>query len=102
MTSADASLFQSERTPLLGNDATLESGADSDVANGTGARDSSSPDDSDVPLADELTTKHLLMVLPSVWVGVFLAALGSYAIHSYNPRILFMARLLCLAKYFRA
>ncbi|PGH34216.1 hypothetical protein GX50_02990 [[Emmonsia] crescens] len=75
MTSADASLFQSERTPLLGNDATLESGADSDVANGTGARDSSSPDDSDVPLADELTTKHLLMVLPSVWVGVFLAAL---------------------------
>ncbi|KKZ66901.1 hypothetical protein EMCG_07397 [[Emmonsia] crescens] len=75
MTSADASLFPSERTPLLGNDATLESGADCDVVNGTGAGDSSSPDDSDVPLADELTTKQLLVVLPSVWVGVFLAAL---------------------------
>ncbi|PGH09133.1 hypothetical protein GX51_00887 [Blastomyces parvus] len=69
--SVDASLAPSERTPLLGNEAAIENGTGS----GAGTRDSTSPDDSDVPLADELTTKQLLMVLSSVWVGSFFAAL---------------------------
>ncbi|OJD11451.1 hypothetical protein AJ78_07778 [Emergomyces pasteurianus Ep9510] len=77
MTSTDASLFPSERTRLLENEVTVENGIDDDVPNGVGAGNSSSADDSDVPLADELTTKQLLMVLPSIWVGVFLAALDA-------------------------
>ncbi|OJD26034.1 hypothetical protein ACJ73_02590 [Blastomyces percursus] len=68
--STDASLAPSERTPLLRREAAIENGTGD-----AGIRDSSSPDDSDVPLADELTTKQLLMVLSSVWVGSFFAAL---------------------------
>ncbi|KAL2373049.1 MFS multidrug transporter [Blastomyces gilchristii SLH14081] len=68
--SADASLAHSERTPLLGNEAAIENGSGD-----AGTQDSNRPDDSDVPLADELTTKQLLMVLSSVWVGSFFAAL---------------------------
>ncbi|KAK2736741.1 hypothetical protein FQN55_001503 [Onygenales sp. PD_40] len=66
--SAAAAAPSSERTPLLGSDPGIENG----VANG-----SSPAEDSGVPLADEPTTKELLIVLGSVWVGVFLAALDA-------------------------
>ena len=51
----------SEQTPLLGDqtpDATV------------------TPQESEVPVAEEPTTKELLLVLGSIWIGVFLAALG--------------------------
>lgn len=74
---AGTSLPHSERTPLLGNEATIENGDDNGI---TRESSSSTPEDVDVPLAEELTTKQLLLVLSSIWVGVFLAALGIYAI----------------------
>ncbi|KGQ02061.1 hypothetical protein PAAG_11242 [Paracoccidioides lutzii Pb01] len=45
-------------------------------AGAASATDPSSPDDSEFPLADELTTKGLLAILDSMCVGVFFAALG--------------------------
>lgn len=68
----------SERTPLLepqppdpipendGRDA-AEQGADGEAeANG-----------SDAPIADEPSTKKLIVILGSMWVGVFFNALGN-------------------------
>ncbi|KAG5300099.1 multidrug resistance protein fnx1 [Histoplasma capsulatum G186AR] len=71
---AGTSLPHSERTPLLGNEATIENGDDNGI---TRESSSSTPEDVDVPLAEELTTKQLLLVLSSIWVGVFLAALDA-------------------------
>lgn len=51
----------SEQTPLLG---------DASQHAGTG-------DGSGVPLAQERSTKELILILGSIWVGVFLAALGN-------------------------
>lgn len=51
----------SEQTPLL---------RDSSQHAGTG-------DESGAPLARERSTKELILILGSIWVGVFLAALGN-------------------------
>ncbi|PGH14328.1 hypothetical protein AJ79_03150 [Helicocarpus griseus UAMH5409] len=75
MTATGDSVRPSERTPLLGNEA-LENGVENGIANGAGAAPQRvADDDSDVPIAGEPTTKELLTVLSSVWVGVFFAAL---------------------------
>lgn len=61
-TAADVSRVPvSEQTPLL-QDQTQNATA--------------TPQESEVPLAEEPTTKELLLVLGSIWIGVFLAALG--------------------------
>lgn len=64
-----------EVDPLLSNqdDDTPPNGAveRGDVPQADGAQD-----EDDVPLADEPSTKELVLVLGSIWVGVFLAALG--------------------------
>lgn len=52
----------SEQTPLLGDRSPNEQAVPSV--------------DSEVPLADEPSSKELILVLGSIWVGVFLAALG--------------------------
>lgn len=40
--------------------------------------------ESEVPLAEKPSTKELILVLSSIWLGVFLAALGM----GYNTRLL--------------
>ncbi|PWY76948.1 MFS general substrate transporter [Aspergillus heteromorphus CBS 117.55] len=52
----------SERTPLLGDQSQNEPAPSGD---------------SDVPLAEEPSSKELILVLGSIWVGVFLAALDT-------------------------
>ncbi|KAH8427915.1 uncharacterized protein LDX57_005618 [Aspergillus melleus] len=52
----------SEQTPLLGDQ----------TQNAT-----VTPQESEVPVAEEPTTKELLLVLGSIWIGVFLAALDT-------------------------
>ena len=63
-----------EQSPLLGNGkqspdhGTIESGADDVGENHTG--------EDEVPIAEELSTAKLVLVLGSIWIGSFLAALG--------------------------
>lgn len=63
-----------EQSPLLSNgktqdqdNGTLEHGAD---------RSEHGDGETDVPIAEEPSTAKLLVVLSSVWLGCFLAALG--------------------------
>lgn len=66
-----------EQSPLLGNGkqtpdhGTIERGAD-DVEEDESGED-------DVPIAAELSTAKLVLVLSSIWIGSFLAALGLYS-----------------------
>jgi hypothetical protein len=63
-----------EQSPLLGNGkqtpdhGTIERGADDVGDNDTG--------EDEVPIAEELGTAKLVLVLGSIWIGSFLAALG--------------------------
>jgi hypothetical protein len=52
-----------EQTPLLRDDPA----ADQDQQ----------PNDAQVPLRKEATTKELVVILGTIWIGVFLAALGT-------------------------
>ena len=74
----------SEESPLLTktsngqNDGHLES---------AGHQDSTASKDNDVPIADEPTTGKLLIVLGSIWLGCFLAALDSTIIATLSAPI---------------
>ena len=61
--------LESEESPLLGNG--------NDIDNGTIERDTEGGLDKDIPIAEEPTTANLLLVLGSIWLGCFLAALDS-------------------------
>ena len=65
MPSRDQPGATSEQTPLL-RDETLQHA----VADAAGTQESQ------VPSVQESSTKELILVLGSIWVGVFLAALG--------------------------
>lgn len=65
-----------EQSPLLGNgktqasdDGTIEHGAERSDESGDNA-------ETDVPIAEEPSTAKLVLVLSSIWLGCFLAALG--------------------------
>lgn len=65
-----------EQSPLLSNgktqaqdSGTIEHGADR-------SEDGSSDGETDVPIAEEPSTAKLVLVLSSIWLGCFLAALG--------------------------
>ena len=60
---------QTEQTPLLA-DQTSQDVEDASSASPNG-------DDGDIPLAEEPTTTQLVLILGSIWVGVFLGALGN-------------------------
>ncbi|PYI36610.1 MFS general substrate transporter [Aspergillus indologenus CBS 114.80] len=62
----------SEQTPLLGDPR---------------QDDLNQPGDSPVPLADEPTTRELILVMGSVWVGVFLAALDTTIVATLSAPI---------------
>ncbi|RAH40834.1 MFS multidrug transporter [Aspergillus brunneoviolaceus CBS 621.78] len=62
----------SEQTPLLGDQR---------------QDDLNQPGDSPVPLADEPTTRELILVMGSVWVGVFLAALDTTIVATLSAPI---------------
>lgn len=59
----------SEQTPLL---------RDTEAPN-------ASPDGQDQPAAEEISTPKLILILSSIWLGVFLAALGTHAGPIYCP-----------------
>jgi hypothetical protein len=58
-----------ERTPLLNDVESLQGNETSS--------DSDQPQSTEVPLTDEKSPKELLLILSSVWIGCFLAALGN-------------------------
>jgi len=60
-----------ERTPLLRDGRPAQPGGEEAAA----AREA---EGSDVPLAKEPSAKELVLILGSIWLGVFLAALGMY------------------------
>ena len=69
-------LHADEQSPLLNNGkqspdhGTIERGAVDDEEDQSG--------DDEVPIAEELSTARLVLVLSSIWIGSFLAALGFY------------------------
>ncbi|KAI9818817.1 MAG: hypothetical protein M1827_007638 [Pycnora praestabilis] len=85
---ASPTLQADERSPLLnkGNehnhdDGTLERGDD-------GSTNGADDDDGDeVPVADEASNKELALVMGSIWLGVFLAALDSTIIATLTAPI---------------
>ena len=77
----------SETTPLLAND---NDRAIPDIASkhGGNAEDAGdSRDENDVPFADEPSTRKLLLVMSSIWIGTFLAALDSTIIATLSAPI---------------
>lgn len=77
-TTGDVVSRPSETTPLLRDDT---EGAENGLINSGEIEEGSAPEsaeDSSVPLAVEPTSKELLSILASTWLGVFLAALGIY------------------------
>ncbi len=72
----------SETSPLL---ARIESRSDrGDVE----PADSQKPSDGETPVVDEPTTGELLLVMSSIWVGCFLAALDSTLVATLSAPIL--------------
>ncbi|KAL8840734.1 MAG: hypothetical protein Q9170_001172 [Blastenia crenularia] len=72
----------SETSPLL---ARVESKSNNGDLRPEGSPDAS--EDDDTPLADEPTTGELLLVLGSIWIGCFLAALDSTIIATLSAPI---------------
>lgn len=72
-----------ERSPLLGNGrnaSTIDANE-----NNTAAADAQ--EDNDVPIAEEPSTAKLLLVMGSIWVGTFLAALDSTIVATLSAPI---------------
>lgn len=71
-----------ERSPLLGrhqggqNDTTAGNGTVVEPENAQPISDGAGDDDQEIALADEPSTKKLIAIMGSLWVGVFFAALG--------------------------
>jgi hypothetical protein len=72
-----------ERSPLLGrhqaghNDTTVGNGAVVEPENAQPISDGAGDDDQEIALADEPSTKKLIAIMGSLWLGVFFAALGT-------------------------
>lgn len=75
----------SETSALLPKGTRTSSG-EADEAVGIG-RDGSSPQENDVPLAEEPSTSKLLLVMGSIWFGTFLAALDSTIVATLSAPI---------------
>ena len=74
-----------ESRPLLGNGKGREDHGS--VERGLTALNGNADPDSDVPLADESSTRKLLLVMSGVWLGTFLAALDSTIIATLSAPI---------------
>ena len=74
-----------ESSPLLGNGKDQE--AHGSVERSDTARNGIADPDNDVPLADESSTRKLLLVMSGVWLGTFLAALDSTIIATLSAPI---------------
>ncbi|KAL8693851.1 MAG: hypothetical protein Q9218_001407 [Villophora microphyllina] len=73
----------------LSEDSPLLSKPRSTTSNGTleAASDRDAYDEEDTPLADEPTTRQLLLIMGSIWLGCFLAALDSTIIATLSAPI---------------
>ncbi|MCJ1450788.1 hypothetical protein MMC28_001122 [Mycoblastus sanguinarius] len=74
----------SERSPLLGNAKAIPDVAD-ERANAGDAGESR--DEDNVPLPEEPSTRKLLLVMSSIWIGTFLAALDSTIVATLSAPI---------------
>ena len=72
-----------EQSPLLGDGKTLDNGT---IERGTG-QDGSRVNEADEPIADEPTTKQLLIVQSGIWLGAFLAAADSTIVATLSAPI---------------
>ncbi|KAL9016515.1 MAG: hypothetical protein Q9185_006136 [Variospora sp. 1 TL-2023] len=75
----------SETSPLLVKTESKSSHRDLEHTNGEGLQ--TPPNQDDTPIADEPTTSELLLVMGSIWVGCFLAALDSTIIATLSAPI---------------
>ena len=73
-----------EQSPLLGKH---QSGGSEEEAEerGTVAQPGNPDGEDATPLADEPSTRKLVLVLSSLWLGVFFAAAGSFAFCTALP-----------------
>jgi len=76
----DTSPQQSETSPLLGQNE--QNGRAFDPENTQPSPDSGP---SDIALAEEPSTKKLVVIMAAIWTGVFFAALGMYHTISLTP-----------------
>ena len=77
-----------ESSPLLGNGKHREDHEDhGSIERGDSAPNGIAGPDSDIPLADEPSTRQLLLVMSGVWIGTFLAALDSTIIATLSAPI---------------
>lgn len=72
----DESISPTSANPLPRDAATEQTPLLREETQQAAARGPEEAQDSDASLAQEPTTKELILILGSVWVGVFLAALG--------------------------
>lgn len=77
--------ISSETSPLLAKTESKSSHRDLEHTNDEGLQ--APPNQDDTPIADEPTTSELLLVMGSIWVGCFLAALDSTIIATLSAPI---------------
>lgn len=70
-----ASTSATERTPLLRDG---RQGGDAAEAQNGEAGSTQEVEGSDIPIAKEPNARELILILGSIWLGVFLAALGTF------------------------
>ena len=77
----------SETTPLLGDNSTKTIPDDVSNHEETTANTGDNRHENDVPLAGEPSTRKLLLVMGSIWLGTFLAALDSTIVATLSAPI---------------
>ncbi len=77
----------SEITSLLGDDNGKATGDDASKHGADTDNADDSRDENDIPLAEDPSTGHLLLVMSSIWFGTFLAALDSTIVATLSAPI---------------